>query len=135
MFLDTIQLSLRNAKEEDCALRVYATIISHPREDLYICDAGAKCLGLDKGAHGNSSIVGYGTVVGHSEAIVDSLSEEVGKIHIDGKTELKIGDKIEIIPNHSCSTANLCSYYTMIDGDEVIGSIQVDVRGNSINNN
>lgn len=132
VFLDTIQLSLGKAKEEDCALRVYATIISHPRENLYICDAGAKCLGLDKGAHGNLSIVGYGTVVGHPDAIVDSLSEEVGKIHIDGKTELKIGDKIEIIPNHSCSTANLCSYYTLIDGDEVIGSIKVDVRGNSI---
>lgn len=131
VFFDTIQMSLNRAKIEDCALRVYATIISNPREDLLICDAGAKCLGLDQGAHGNSSIIGYGTVVGHPEIIVASLSEEVGKLKIKGKTDLKIGDKIEIIPNHSCSTANLCSYYTGIKNGEVIKNIEVDVRGNS----
>ena len=132
IFLDSIQLSIEKAKISDCALTVYATIISHPREDLLICDAGAKCLGLDQGAHGNSSIVGYGTVINHPEIIVSSLSEEVGKLHIIGKTNLKVGDKIEIIPNHSCSTANLCSFYTVIENDEVIKSIPVDVRGNSI---
>ncbi|WP_338946942.1 alanine racemase [Fusobacterium canifelinum] len=132
VFLDSIQLSINKAKIEDCALTVLATIISHPSENLFICDAGAKCLGLDQGAHGNSSIVGYGTVIGHPEIIVSSLSEEVGKLKIEGQTNLKIGDKIEIIPNHSCSTANLCSYYTVTEGDDVIKSIKVDARGNSI---
>ena len=131
VFNDVIQMALGAATEDECALRVYATIISHPRENLYICDAGAKCLGLDKGAHGNTSIVGYGKVVGHPEAIVYSLSEEVGKIEIKGETNLKVGDKIEIIPNHSCSSANLTSYYTLVDNDEVTGSIEVDIRGNS----
>ncbi len=131
VFLDTIQLSIKKAEIKDCALTVYATIISHPSEDLYICDAGAKCLGLDQGAHGNASIVGYGTVKGHPELTVDSLSEEVGKLHVHGTTNIKVGDKIEIIPNHSCSTANLCSYYTVVKGDEVVESIPVDVRGNS----
>lgn len=131
VFLDSIQLSIKKAEIEDCALTVYATIISHPSEDLYICDAGAKCLGLDQGAHGNSSIIGYGTVIGHPEIVVDGLSEEVGKLHVHGKTDLKVGDKIEIIPNHSCSTANLCSFYTVVKGGEVVRSIPVDVRGNS----
>ena len=132
VFLDSIQLSINRAKIKDCALTVLATIISHPSEDLFICDAGAKCLGLDQGAHGNSSIVGYGTVINHPELIVSSLSEEVGKLKVKGETNLKIGDKIEIIPNHSCSTANLCTYYTVVDGDDVIKSIKVDARGNSI---
>ena len=47
------------------------------------------------------------------------------------KTDLKVGDKIEIIPNHSCSTANLCSFYTVVENEEVVRSISVDVRGNS----
>ena len=132
VFLDSIQLSINKAKIKDCALTVLATIISHPSENLFICDAGAKCLGLDQGAHGNNSIIGYGTVINHPEIIVSSLSEEVGKLKIEGQTNLKIGDKIEIIPNHSCSTANLCSYYTVTEGDNVIKSIKVDVRGNSI---
>ena len=88
-------------------------------------------MGLDQGAHGNSSIIGYGTVIGHPEIVVDGLSEEVGKLHVHGKTDLKVGDKIEIIPNHSCSTANLCSFYTVIKNGEVVKSIPVDVRGNS----
>lgn len=132
VFLDSIQLSIGIAKEEDCALTVYATVISHPSKDLFICDAGAKCLGLDQGAHGNSSIVGFGTVIGHPELIVDSLSEEVGKLHVHGETNLKVGDKVEIIPNHSCSTANLCSFYTATRNGEAVRSIPVDVRGNSI---
>lgn len=131
VFLDSIQLSLDKAKIEDCALRVYATVISHPAKERFICDAGAKCLGLDQGAHGNSSIVGFGTVVGHPEIIVEGLSEEVGKLKVIGETDLKVGDKIEIIPNHSCSTANLCSFYTLVKGDEVVGEFKVDVRGNS----
>ena len=107
VFLDSIQLSINKAKIKDCALTVLATIISHPSENLFICDAGAKCLGLDQGAHGNSSIIGYGTVINHPEIIVSSLSEEVGKLKIEGQTNLKVGDKIEIIPNHSC-----CLLYT-----------------------
>ena len=74
---------------------------------------------------------GIWTVKGHPELTIDSLSEEVGKIHVHGKTDIKVGDKIEIIPNHSCSTANLCSYYTVVKDNEVIDSIPVDVRGNS----
>lgn len=131
VFLDSIQLSMNRAKVEDCALTVLATIISHPRKDLFICDAGAKCLGLDQGAHGNQSIIGHGTVIGHPEIIIESLSEEVGKLKLRGETNLKVGDKIEIIPNHSCSTANLCSYYTVVKGEEVVKSMKVDIRGNS----
>ena len=116
---------------EKCALVVCATVISHPREDLLICDAGAKCLGLDQGAHGNSALQGHGSVVGHPELLVTSLSEEVGKIHISGETSVKIGDRIMIIPNHSCSTANLTDHYILTDeAGNVIGMIPVDIRGN-----
>lgn len=131
IFNDSIQLSTETATEDECALRIYASVISHPQEDLYICDAGAKCLGLDQGAHGNSSIVGFGKVVGHPEITVDGLSEEVGKLHTHGATTLKVGDKIQIIPNHSCSSANLTNYYIGVKGDEVDHLVKVDIRSNS----
>ena len=94
IFNDAIQLSTNTATEDECALYVLASVISHPSEDLYICDAGAKCLGLDQGAHGNTSIKGFGVVKGHPELTVYSLSEEVGKFHVEGKTDLKVGDKV-----------------------------------------
>ena len=131
IFNDAIQLSTDTAAEDECALYVLASVISHPQDGLYIIDAGAKCLGLDQGAHGNDSIKGFGIVKGHPELEIFSLSEEVGKLHVHGETSLKVGDKICIIPNHSCSTANLTSYYVGVRGDEVERLVEVDIRGNS----
>ena len=46
-----------------------------------------------------------------------------------------MGDRIRIIPNHSCSSANLTSYYVGHRGDEVDHLIAVDVRGNGTKKN
>ena len=132
-FFDKIQMALGVAEEKDCALRILATVISNPREGVYLFDAGAKCLGLDQGAHGNSGIQGFGHVVGHPELTIVGLSEEVAKVTVkDGaSTSLKVGDKVEIIPNHSCSSANNTTWFTCVRGDEVVDSMEVDYRGNS----
>lgn len=135
VFNDRIQLALGVAREADCALTVLATIISHPRKDLFIIDAGAKCLGLDQGAHGNSAILGFGKVKNHPELIVHSLSEEVGKLHVKDATDLKVGDKIELIPNHACSAANLTSYYVCERKGTIVDMIEVDIRGNATQKN
>ena len=130
IFQDAIQLSTQTAEEADCALQVLATVVSRPAKDRLVCDAGSKCLGLDQGAHGNASIQGYGRVVGHPELLVEGLSEEVGKIHIQGETDLQVGDRIRIIPNHSCSAANMTDYLIGIRGDQVERVIPVEIRGN-----
>ncbi|MCS5421740.1 MULTISPECIES: alanine racemase [Psychrilyobacter] len=131
VFFDAIQIALGAATMEDCSLTVMATIVSHPKEDLFILDCGSKCLGLDKGAHGASLTEGFGMVKGHPELLMAGLSEEVAKVKITGKTNLKIGDRIEIIPNHSCSAANMTSYLTGHRGGEIERLIEVDIRGNS----
>lgn len=110
VFYDAIQVAMGVVPEERCALTVLATIIAHPREDRFIMDAGSKCFGLDKGAHGVDLTSGYGTVKGHPEVIVEGLSEEVGKLKVQGETALKIGDRIEVVPNHACSAANMTDY-------------------------
>lgn len=132
VFNDRIQLANRTASPEECALEVYATVISAPREGLLICDAGAKCLGLDQGAHGNSAVQGHGCVVGHPELLVTSLSEEVGKIRVEGVTDVQVGDRIRIIPNHACSSANLTDHYIFVDeAGTVEKTVRVDIRGNA----
>lgn len=130
-FYDNIQLSLNICKENDCSLTTLGTIISKPSEDLFIVDVGSKCLGLDKGAHGSDLITGFGKVKGHDELNIISLSEEIGKIQIVKDTNLNVGDKIQIIPNHSCSCANMTNYIVGYRGEEVVEIIEVDVRGNS----
>ena len=66
---------------------------------------------------------------------VSSLSEEVGKIVVEkayhDKVSLKIGDNLEIIPNHSCSTANNASYYIATKNGVFDRAIYVDMRSNS----
>lgn len=53
------------------------------------------------------------------------------KVKIEGNTDLKVGDKIEIIPNHSCSAANMTNYIIGFRNNEVERIIGVDIRGNS----
>ena len=134
-FYDNIQLSLNVCEESECSLTVLGTIISRPEDDLFIVDIGSKCLGLDKGAHASTLINGFGKVKNHNELEIIGLSEEVGKIRIDSNTNLKIGDKIQIIPNHSCSCANMTDYIIGFRNDTVEKIINVDVRGNSIKPN
>ncbi|WP_099192029.1 alanine racemase [Tepidibacter mesophilus] len=134
-FYDNIQLSLNVCQEKECSLTVLATIISKPKDDLFIIDVGSKCLGLDKGAHASNLINGFGKIKGHDELEVISLSEEVGKIKICSNTNLKIGDKVQIIPNHSCSCANMTDYIIGFRNDIVEKIINIDVRGNSIKPN
>ncbi|HMM22248.1 MAG TPA: alanine racemase [Selenomonadales bacterium] len=129
VFFDNIQMALGVATEADCSLTVLATVISRPRPDTLIIDAGSKCLGLDKGAHGNALLAGFGLVKGHPELLVAALSEEVGKVRIVGPTTVTVGDKLEIIPNHACSVANMTSSLIGHRRGLVERSIPVDLRG------
>lgn len=131
VFFDAIQVALGAATEDDCALSVLATVVSHPSEDLFILDCGSKCLGLDQGAHGNSLTKGFGIIKNHPELTIIGLSEEVAKVKKEGSTTLKIGDKIEIIPNHSCSAANMTNYLIGHRAGVIEKIIEVDIRGNS----
>jgi len=131
VFYDNMQVAVGVVPMERCSLTVMASIISQPADDLFILNAGSKCLGLDKGAHGNTNIKGYGVVKGHPELLIIGLSEEVAKVKIEDKTELKVGDKIEIIPNHSCSAANMTDYLLGCREDEVEKIVYIDARGGS----
>lgn len=131
VFYDALQVALGVVPETRCALTVLATIIANPQPDLFIMDAGSKCFGLDKGAHGISLTSGYGIVKGHPELVVEGLSEEVGKIRAQGQTTLKVGDKIQVIPNHACSSANMTNYLIGYRDGQVAEIMYIDVRGGS----
>jgi len=131
VYYDAIQVALGVVPIERCALTVLATVIAQPQEDLLIMDAGSKCFGLDKGAHGVALLSGYGMVKGHPELIVEGLSEEVGKITVTGPTTVVVGDKLEIIPNHACAAANMTSTLIGYRQGRIEELIAVDARGGS----
>lgn len=129
IFYDVIQVALGVVPLERCSLTVLATVIANPSENLFIIDAGSKCFGLDKGAHSAALVQGYGMVKNHPELIVEGLSEEVGKIRATQATDLKVGDKIEVIPNHACAAANMTSFLIGHRHGVIDRIINIDARG------
>lgn len=107
VFYDRTQVGLGVASFEQCALRVASRVVSQPASNRWVIDAGSKTLALDQGAHGQQGVAGYGYIVGHPALTITRLSEEHGVLEGEPAHSLKIGEIIEIIPNHACPVANL----------------------------
>ncbi|MDE1995833.1 MAG: D-TA family PLP-dependent enzyme, partial [Rhizobiaceae bacterium] len=93
-----------HCSEDDCAMHILATVVSRPTPDRAVIDAGSKAL--------TSDLLGfsdYGVVVGYPDAVIASLSEEHGVIDLSKCTgpRPEIGEKLRIIPNHTCVVSNL----------------------------
>ncbi|MEJ7763564.1 MAG: alanine racemase [Thermomicrobiales bacterium] len=110
---------------DDCALRVLATVISRPAPDRAVIDAGSKTLTMD----GSLAVPGHGYVVGHPHATVARLSEEHGVVTLDRDEGFRVGDRVEIIPNHVCPAVNLQDELFIIDDGRLSEVWTVAARG------
>ena len=128
VFYDMVQVGLGVAKKEQCALTVLAGVFSK-KKDRIIIDAGSKTLALDKGAHGIASVVGHGYIKEYPELIIERLSEEHGVIPIKEEIDMKLNEKLTIIPNHACVVANLFDRYVVHRAGKVIAKWKIDARG------
>jgi len=97
VFMDTDYSLLGLGFKE--SLSILTTVI-HKRPGAAITDAGQKACCMT---------VGLPAIKGHP-GLFASLSEEHGRID-DAKNELKYLERIEYIPSHCCTTANLHDYY------------------------
>ncbi len=118
VFMDLTQVMLGVCQYEDIALTVLATVVSC--NDLYaIADAGSKILSSDRGPHGSDKVLGYGLArrlesPGSPAMGVTHLSEEHAFI-AHGGNRLRIGERLQIMPNHACSVANLAGKYAVVN--------------------
>jgi D-serine deaminase-like pyridoxal phosphate-dependent protein len=126
IFKDRMQVSLGGASLDECALSVLCTVVSTASGNAVI-DAGSKTFGQDRGAHGNLGVEGFGIGLDGSTR-VDRLSEEHGIIS-DGAAWLEPGARLRLIPNHACIVADLAQVLHAVDGEQVVDSFAVDVRG------
>jgi D-serine deaminase-like pyridoxal phosphate-dependent protein len=126
IFFDASGVSMGLASEDDCALRVIATVVSVPLPGRATIDAGTKTLTSDKAHHRE----GFGIVVGQPDIQITGLNEEHGFLQFDpAKLQLRVGDRIEIIPNHSCVIPNLCNTITGVRKGVPVEEIKVEARG------
>jgi D-serine deaminase-like pyridoxal phosphate-dependent protein len=96
------------------ALSVLATVVSVSPE-WAVADCGLKALGMD---HGNPSIEG---------ATVMFCSDE----HVTFAPEhpMRVGDRINVLPAHVDPTVAYHQHLHLLDGDDVLESWPVDLRG------
>ena len=136
VYFDRTQVALGAAALDDCALTVLATVVSkHPGR--IILDCGSKTLTNDQ-ARGITPTPGYGAVLaGDGESprsvddslLIERLSEEHATVRVTGSTALEPGDRVRIVPNHSCVVSNLVDAVRLVDGDRVIDTLPVAARG------
>jgi len=126
VFNDLYQIKLGAAGEQDCALTVLATVISVPDRDRAVIDAGTKSFFSDK----SSDFGVYGLVKGMPNVALVRAYEEHGVLEVDtSEGELKVGDKLEIIPNHVCPAVNLFDELVGVRNDNVTVNWKVNARG------
>jgi D-serine deaminase-like pyridoxal phosphate-dependent protein len=94
---------------DDCAMHILATVVSRPTPDRAILDAGSKALTSDL-----LGLSDYGMIVDYPEAVISGLSEEHGTVDLSKVTGRRpeIGEKVRIIPNHTCVVSNLFDIMT-----------------------
>jgi D-serine deaminase-like pyridoxal phosphate-dependent protein len=137
VYFDRTQVALGAATLDDCALTVLATVVSKPAADRIILDCGSKTLTNDA-ARGITKAAGYGAVLrGNGDSprqlddalTIERLSEEHATVRVTGGTSLEPGDRVRVVPNHSCTVSNLVDAVRLVDGDEVVETIPVAARG------
>ncbi len=130
VFYDRMQAALGVCSLSDCALRVVATIVSRPRPDLAIIDGGSKTFATDvQPSVAPLNLAGFGHVVGHPDAVLQRVTEEHGMLSVGEDSDLGVGDVVEIIPNHVCSTVNLHDEVYMQAADGSAERVGVAARG------
>jgi len=111
---------------DDCALRVPATVVSRPTRERAIIDAGSKTLTSDV-ALGAS---GYGLVVEHRDAEIYKLNEEHGLVDVSACARPpEVGERVTIVPNHACGTANMHDEVVVHRGGEIVATYRTAARG------
>src|ERR1700744_4944703 len=125
IYNDRMQVSAGVAGWDDCALNIYATVVSRAAPDRGILDAGSKTLTSDSGG-----LDGHGLILEHPEAGIARFAEEHGFLDLSrSNTRPDVGDIVRIVPNHVCVVVNMMDEVVMVRGDEIIGTLPVAARG------
>ena len=125
IFNDRMMMAAGVASLEDCALSVYATVVSRAAPERGILDAGSKTLTSDTGG-----LEGFGFIIEHPEARLAKFAEEHGFLDLSACDHPpKVGDVVRVVPNHVCVAVNMVDRYITVRGGEIIGELPIAARG------
>lgn len=140
MFFDLVQAGIGVCAVEDIALSVLATVIGHQRDKNWIItDAGWMALSSDRGTAGQAVDQYHGLVcdkdgLPYRDLVVLRANQEHGILAARPGSganipDLRIGDRVRILPNHACATAAQHDQYHVMAGDNSVAAIWPRFRG------
>ena len=99
------------------AITVLSTVVSRPEKSRAIIDAGLKAISTDHGLP---------RIISHKGLQIEVLNEEHGKLTFtDAGTDIDIGDKVELVPSHGCTTMPLYDRYIAMKDGQPIASMSM----------
>ena len=125
VFYDATQVALGLVALERCALSVLATVTSRPAPDRLILDSGSKALAAETLS---TLTTGFGVVKGHPELRVVRLYEEQAIVHADQPSDIPVGARLRIVPNHACAAANLHSEMLVVEDEAIVDVWPITTR-------
>jgi D-serine deaminase-like pyridoxal phosphate-dependent protein len=128
VFNDRSQIAQGASTAADLAAFVITTVVSRPTAGRIVVDAGSKVLTSDRMLVPDPP-ASFGSVWGHDDWDVARLSEEHGVLEVPPEAEVRIGDRLAIVPNHVCPTINLASAVTVVEDGKAVGQWPVAARG------
>jgi len=103
----------------ECALTLLTTVTSRPDKETAILDAGMKAMTFE---------FGMPELIGLAGAGISFLSEEHGHLYLED-ADPRVGQKVEVIPSHCCTTINLHDRYYAVRGDRLEAVWPIAARG------
>jgi D-serine deaminase-like pyridoxal phosphate-dependent protein len=125
VYNDASQVNLGVCGLDDCAMTVLATVVSVPAPGRAVLDAGSKTLSNDPL---RPRAEGFGWILG-GRSRLSRLSEEHGVIDLVKGETFHVGQRVRVLPNHTCVVSNLHDFVTVVRGDRVEGRFRVAARG------
>ena len=110
----------RIVPEFDIAATILGTITNNPGKRLYTIDIGLKAATND---NGNPIFKNY------PKCRIRVMTEEHSIFRASPNDTFEIGQKIELIPSHVCTTVNLYDHFTVIKDDEIFARWNIPARG------
>lgn len=102
------------------ALRLLATVISTPEPGLAIVDAGLKAITTDNGLPELLAPAGVKLL---------RLNEEHGILQVEPGVTLQVGERVELLPSHVCTTVNLHDQYYVLRDGALVEVWRIEGRG------
>lgn len=106
-----------HAPEFRNALFALGTVISRSAKGWAVLDTGLKCFAMD---HGNPTVVDAGDCW--------FVSDEHLTFGVAEGTDVRVGDRVRVLPAHVDPTVSQHERLHVVDGDEVVEVWEVDLR-------